>query len=52
MNVLRKVGTNESVDITTPVCIVWKHDKARMFGDFRALNTYTEPNRYPMPKIN
>ena len=52
MNVLRKVGSNESVDITTPVVIVWQKDKARMVGDFRALNSYTVPDRYPMPKID
>ena len=45
MNVLRKVGINESVDITTPVVIVWQKDKARMVGDFRALNLYTVPDR-------
>ena len=52
MGVLRKVGINEQVDITTPVVVVWQHGKARMVGDFRILNTYTEPDRYPMPRIN
>ena len=51
MNVLRKVGANENVDITTPVIIAWHNGKSRMVGDFRALNSYTVPDRYPMPKI-
>ena len=51
MGILRKVGANESVDITTPVIIAWNNGKSRLVGDFRALNTYTTPDRYPMPKI-
>ena len=52
MGVLRKVGANENVEVTTPVIIAWHNNKSRMVGDFRALNTYTIPDRYPMPKIN
>ena len=52
MGILRKVGINEQVDITTPVVVVWQHGKARMVCDFRILNTYTEPERYPMPRID
>ncbi|KAI7956963.1 hypothetical protein MJO28_004058 [Puccinia striiformis f. sp. tritici] len=51
MGILRKVGSNEGVDITTPVIIAWHNGKSRLVGDFRALNTYTTPDRYPMPKI-
>ncbi|KAI7967784.1 hypothetical protein MJO29_001061 [Puccinia striiformis f. sp. tritici] len=51
LNVIRKVGANENVDITTPVIIAWHNGKSRLVGDFRALNTYTTPDRYPMPKI-
>lgn len=51
MGILRKVGANEGVDITTPVIIAWNNGKLRLVGDFRALNTYTTPDRYPMPKI-
>jgi hypothetical protein len=52
LNVLRKVGHNEVVEITTPVIIAWHNGKARMVGDFRALNTYTAADRYPIPKIS
>ncbi|MBW0534017.1 hypothetical protein O181_073732 [Austropuccinia psidii MF-1] len=50
LGVLRKVGHNEEVEWTTPVIIAWNNDKSRMVGD-RALNTYTVPDRYPIPRI-
>ncbi|MBW0581644.1 hypothetical protein O181_121359 [Austropuccinia psidii MF-1] len=49
--VLRKVGHDEEVEVTTPVIIGWHNDKSRMVEDFRALNTYTVPDRYPIPII-
>ncbi|MBW0574209.1 hypothetical protein O181_113924, partial [Austropuccinia psidii MF-1] len=49
--VIRKVGHNEEVEITTPVIVAWHNGKSRMAGDFRSLNTYTVPDRYPIPKI-
>ncbi|MBW0591807.1 hypothetical protein O181_131522 [Austropuccinia psidii MF-1] len=52
LGVLRKVGHNEEVQVTTPVIITWNNDKSRMVGYFRALNTYTIPDRYPIPKIH
>ncbi|POW20262.1 hypothetical protein PSHT_03739 [Puccinia striiformis] len=52
LNVLRKVGHNEVVEITTPVIIAWHNGKSKMVGDFRALNTYTAADRYPIPKIS
>ena len=52
LNVLRKVGHNEVVEITTPVIIAWHNGKSRMVGDFRALNSYTASDRYPIPKIS
>ncbi|MBW0513224.1 hypothetical protein O181_052939 [Austropuccinia psidii MF-1] len=39
LGVLRKVGHNEEVEVTTPVSITWHNDKSRMVGDLRALNT-------------
>jgi hypothetical protein len=49
LKVIRKVGANENVDITTPVIIAWHNNKSRLVGEFRALNSYTNPDRYPMP---
>ncbi|MBW0522686.1 hypothetical protein O181_062401 [Austropuccinia psidii MF-1] len=51
LGVPRKVGHNEEVEVTTPVIIAWHNDKSRIIGDFRALNTYTVPYRYPIPRI-
>ncbi|MBW0547793.1 hypothetical protein O181_087508 [Austropuccinia psidii MF-1] len=51
LGVLRKVGHNEQVEVTTPVIIIWNNGKSRMVGDFRALSTYTIPDRYPIPRI-
>lgn len=52
LRVLRKVGHNEQVEITTPVIIAWHNDKSRMVGDFRALNNYTKADNYPIPRID
>ncbi|MBW0535955.1 hypothetical protein O181_075670 [Austropuccinia psidii MF-1] len=52
LGVLRNVGHNEEVEVTTVVIITWHHDKSRMVGDFRALNTYTIPDMYPIPRIH
>ncbi|MBW0573903.1 hypothetical protein O181_113618 [Austropuccinia psidii MF-1] len=52
LGVLRKVGHNEHVEVTTPVIITWHNVKSRMVGDFRALKTYTIPERYPIPRIH
>ncbi|MBW0545470.1 hypothetical protein O181_085185 [Austropuccinia psidii MF-1] len=51
LGVLRKVGYNEEVEVTTPVIISWHNDKSRIVGDFGALNTYTVQDRYPIPRI-
>ncbi|MBW0534397.1 hypothetical protein O181_074112 [Austropuccinia psidii MF-1] len=51
LGVIRKVGHNEEVEITTPVIVAWNKGKSRMVRNFRALNTYTVPDRYQIPKI-
>ncbi|MBW0570489.1 hypothetical protein O181_110204 [Austropuccinia psidii MF-1] len=51
LGVLRKVGHNEQVEVATSVIIAWNNAKSRMVGDFRALNTYSIPDRYPIPRI-
>ncbi|MBW0500099.1 hypothetical protein O181_039814 [Austropuccinia psidii MF-1] len=49
--VLRNVEHNEELEFTTPVIITWHNNKSRMVGDFRELNTYTIPDRYPIARI-
>ncbi|MBW0478674.1 hypothetical protein O181_018389, partial [Austropuccinia psidii MF-1] len=51
MDVIRKIGHNEIVEITTPVLINWHDGKSRLCGDFTALNNYTKADRYPIPRI-
>ncbi|MBW0531188.1 hypothetical protein O181_070903 [Austropuccinia psidii MF-1] len=52
MGVLRNVGHNGEGEVTTPVIMTWHNDRSRMVGDFRALNTYTIPDRYPILRIH
>ncbi|MBW0509537.1 hypothetical protein O181_049252 [Austropuccinia psidii MF-1] len=51
MNVIRKIGDNEIVEITTTVLITWNDGKSRLCVDFRALNNYKKAYRYPIPRI-
>ncbi|MBW0515159.1 hypothetical protein O181_054874 [Austropuccinia psidii MF-1] len=51
MDVFRKIGQNEIVEVTTPVLITWYNGKTRFCGNFRALNNYTKADRYPIPRI-
>ncbi|MBW0560866.1 hypothetical protein O181_100581 [Austropuccinia psidii MF-1] len=51
LGVQRKVGNNEEVGVTTLVIIPWHNDKSIVVGYFRALNTYTVPDRYPILRI-
>ncbi|MBW0476066.1 hypothetical protein O181_015781 [Austropuccinia psidii MF-1] len=51
MDVIKKIGHNEIVEITTPVFITWNDGKHKLCGDFRALNNYTKADRYPIPRI-
>ncbi|MBW0521844.1 hypothetical protein O181_061559 [Austropuccinia psidii MF-1] len=52
LGVLRKVGHNEEVEVKTPVVITWHNDKSRMVDDFKALNNYTIPDSYSIPRIH
>ncbi|MBW0513993.1 hypothetical protein O181_053708 [Austropuccinia psidii MF-1] len=49
--VIRKIGHNEIVEITTAVLITWNDGKSRLCGDFRALNNYTKTDKHPIPRI-
>ncbi|MBW0585752.1 hypothetical protein O181_125467 [Austropuccinia psidii MF-1] len=51
MDVIRKIGHNEIVEMTTPVLITWHDGKSRLCGDFRAPSNYTKADRYPIPRI-
>ncbi|MBW0499453.1 hypothetical protein O181_039168 [Austropuccinia psidii MF-1] len=51
IDVIRKIDHNEIVEITTSVLITWNDGKSMLHGDFRALNNYTEADRYPIPRI-
>ncbi|MBW0539198.1 hypothetical protein O181_078913 [Austropuccinia psidii MF-1] len=51
MDIIRKIGHNEIVEITTSVLITWYDGKSRLCEDFRALNNYTKADRYPIPRI-
>ncbi|MBW0522800.1 hypothetical protein O181_062515 [Austropuccinia psidii MF-1] len=52
LGILRKVGHNKEVEVTTPVIITLHNDKSKMVDDFRALNTYTISERYPIHRIH
>ncbi|MBW0572198.1 hypothetical protein O181_111913 [Austropuccinia psidii MF-1] len=45
LGVLRNVGHNKQVEVTTPCIITWHNGKSKMVGDFRSLKTYTIPDR-------
>ncbi|MBW0577431.1 hypothetical protein O181_117146 [Austropuccinia psidii MF-1] len=51
MNVIRKLGHNEIVEITTTVLITWHDGKSSLCGDFRALNNFTKAERYPISRV-
>ncbi|MBW0516693.1 hypothetical protein O181_056408 [Austropuccinia psidii MF-1] len=52
LGVLRKLGHNQQVELTTPVIITWHNGKFRIVGVFGALNTYTIPERYLIRRIH
>ncbi|MBW0541831.1 hypothetical protein O181_081546 [Austropuccinia psidii MF-1] len=50
MDVIRNIGHNETVEITTLVLITCHDGKSILCGDFRALNNYTKADRYLYPE--
>ncbi|MBW0543883.1 hypothetical protein O181_083598 [Austropuccinia psidii MF-1] len=48
---LKKAGNNEEVEVKTSVIIALHNHKSMMVGYFQAFNTYTVPDRYPIPRI-
>ncbi|MBW0468127.1 hypothetical protein O181_007842 [Austropuccinia psidii MF-1] len=51
MDVIRKIGHIEIVELTTPSLINWDYGKYHLCGDFRALQNCTKADRYPIPRI-
>ncbi|MBW0483732.1 hypothetical protein O181_023447 [Austropuccinia psidii MF-1] len=51
MDVIRKIGHTEIVEITTPFLITWNDGKSRLCRDFRALNNYNKADRDPILRI-
>ncbi|MBW0507308.1 hypothetical protein O181_047023 [Austropuccinia psidii MF-1] len=51
MDVIRKIGHKEVVEITTPVLITCHYGNSRLCGECRALNNYTKADRHPIPRI-
>ncbi|MBW0488169.1 hypothetical protein O181_027884 [Austropuccinia psidii MF-1] len=51
MDIIKKIGHNEIVEIITSVLINWHYRKSRLCAGFRALNNYTKADRCPIPRI-
>ncbi|MBW0516372.1 hypothetical protein O181_056087 [Austropuccinia psidii MF-1] len=51
MDVIRQIGHNRIVEVTTISLITWNVGKIRLCGDFRAQNNYTKADKYPIQKI-
>ncbi|MBW0486520.1 hypothetical protein O181_026235 [Austropuccinia psidii MF-1] len=51
IDLIRKIGQNEIVEVTTPFLISWHDDKSRLCANFRALRNYTKADRYSIPRI-
>ncbi|MBW0558338.1 hypothetical protein O181_098053 [Austropuccinia psidii MF-1] len=51
MDVIRKIGHDEIVEMTTPVLITWHDGNSRLCGDFREMNNYTKSVRHSILRI-
>ncbi|MBW0480501.1 hypothetical protein O181_020216 [Austropuccinia psidii MF-1] len=51
MDVIRKIGHNEIVEVNTPVLITWNDGNYRLCGDFRVLKDYGKADIYTIPRI-
>ncbi|MBW0523707.1 hypothetical protein O181_063422 [Austropuccinia psidii MF-1] len=51
MDVIRNMGHNEIVEVTTFVLITCHDSRYGFCGDFRGLKNYTKADRYPIPRI-
>ncbi|MBW0500623.1 hypothetical protein O181_040338 [Austropuccinia psidii MF-1] len=51
MDVIRKIGHNEIVEVATPFLITSNYVKYRLCGDFRELKNYTKTDRYTITSI-
>ncbi|MBW0470486.1 hypothetical protein O181_010201 [Austropuccinia psidii MF-1] len=45
LEVSRKVGHDEQVEVTKDVIITWNNGKSRRVGEFKSIKTYTIPDR-------
>ncbi|MBW0511522.1 hypothetical protein O181_051237 [Austropuccinia psidii MF-1] len=52
LGVLTKTRHNEHVEVTTHVIKACNNGKSRMVWYFGALNNYTIPDRYPIPRVH
>ncbi|MBW0464209.1 hypothetical protein O181_003924 [Austropuccinia psidii MF-1] len=50
-DVIRKIGHNEIVEITTTFLIIWHDGKSRLCGYLKALNSYKKADRYAITRI-
>ncbi|MBW0473849.1 hypothetical protein O181_013564 [Austropuccinia psidii MF-1] len=51
MYFIRKIGHNGIIELPTTFLITWHNGNSRWCGDFRELNNYTKPDRYPRQRI-
>ncbi|MBW0463580.1 hypothetical protein O181_003295 [Austropuccinia psidii MF-1] len=52
LEAIRKVGHNEKVEVTTRLIMAWNKVNLRMVGYSIAVNNFTIPDRYLIPRIH